>query len=204
MKNLILLFMFFIFLNSSSAQTENENNKGEWIVTNQFGIATLEAEKLFKTTVTVFEGTIGREFYLNKKTSLITGLELLRIRGGFYDGSNQIFLNNNSINIPLNLRFYLSNSLPLQLYGDIGLYGSYLYQSNMQNILLDTSVDDNGFGYNFGTQLGLGLKYKLVKKLSINLGFKYKTDFASSYPNSKQQFELSEFYTIQMGLGFNF
>ncbi|WP_299128872.1 outer membrane beta-barrel protein [uncultured Winogradskyella sp.] len=203
MRYLILLAMGLCFFHSQ-AQDQIKDSKGEWLVTNQFGIATLEADNFFKVNASVFEGLLGREFFLNKRSSIITGLEFLRVRGDFTDAfGSQLFINNNHINLPVSYRFYSSEKAPLVMYGDIGAYGAYLYKSEIENALTNSDNEETGLGLNFGLQVNLGLKYKLDDDYSFTLGFRYKSDFASSYDDSEQQFELTDFYAIQLGLGFN-
>ncbi|MBT8243720.1 MAG: outer membrane beta-barrel protein [Winogradskyella sp.] len=205
MRNLTVI-IFVILALSSYGQSEKKvstESNGQWLVTNQFGIATLEAENLFKVNASVFEGLIGREFYLSNKTSLITGIEFLRVRGDFLNTNNQnLFLSNDHINIPLSLRFYNSKENKISIFGGFGIYGSYLLKSEIENILLNTTSDDNGLGFNFGMHLDVGLIYDLDEKWNISLGFKYKSDFLESYRDSNQIFNLTDFYAVQLGLGF--
>jgi len=201
MKNLII-FISCLVISFSQAQ-DDDNYNGEWLVTNQFGTATIEADNAFKINASVFEGFLGREFFINKKSSLITGLEFLRVKGDFSDiEGGQLFLNNNHINIPIRYRFYGSAENPLVMYGDFGVYGSYLYKSEIENISENIEIDETGLGFNFGVEVHIGLKYRF-EKYSFNIGFKYKSDFATSYKDSKQKIELNDFYTIQLGLAFN-
>jgi hypothetical protein len=205
MKNSIIIFLFILLPLSIFSQDEHKemDKKGNWVITNQFGIATLEAENLFKVRASVFEGVLGREFFLNKKFSLVTGLEFLRVKADFQDLDNkQQYISNNHINLPLSVKFYNNKSDRIALFAEVGFYGSYLYESKVENIFENETVKQKKIGFNFGQFFIAGLRFKLDQKYSVSLGFKYKSDFASNYSDSKQQFELTEYYAVQLGLSF--
>ncbi|WP_296381042.1 outer membrane beta-barrel protein [Winogradskyella sp.] len=203
MKNCLITFLFIFSTSSIFAQDDYKESgkKGNWIITNQFGIATLEAEDFFKVRASVFEGAFSREFFLNEKFSIVTGLEFLRVKADFQDLDNkQQHISNNHINLPLSVKFYNNKSDKIALFAEVGLYGSYLYESKVENIFENETQKQKKLGFNFGQHFIAGLRFKLDKKYSASLGFKYKSDFSSSYSDSKQQFELTEYYAVQLGL----
>lgn len=206
MKNYLIIFLFVVLPLSIFSQGDNKelDTKGIWIITNQFGTATLEAENFFKVRAAIFEGAFNREFFLNEIFSIVTGLEFLRVKANFKDLDNeQQYLSNNHINVPLSIKFYNNKFDRIALFAEIGLYGSYLFESRVENILVNETQKQRKLGFNFGQQVIVGLRFKLDGKYNVSLGFKYKSDFASNYSDSKQQFELTEYYAVQLGLGFN-
>lgn len=203
-KVIIIFFLFLAQSNYSQEIDEVQTSKGNWLITNQFGIATLEADDTFKVRASIFEGLLGREFYLNNKFSIITGLEFLRVTADFQDFDNsQQFISNNHINVPISLKFYDDRNNKIALFAEIGFYGSYLLKSKLENVLDNETNEQDKLGFNFGQQFLAGLRFKLKGKFIFSISFKYKSDFASAYKDSKQQFEVTDFYAIQLGLAFN-
>lgn len=199
----IALSLLFVNLIFSQDKQDKLLSKGNWFVTNQFGSATIEATGNFKLSTSIFEGMLGREIYLNDSFSLISGLEFLRVRSDFIDLDNkQQFLSNNYLNFPVSFKFYKDRYNKIALFGEIGLYGAYLYDSKIENVLQDETQNQKKLGFNFGQHFVAGLRFKLDERYGVSLGFKYKADFASSYKNSKQEFKLTEYYAIQLGLSF--
>ncbi|WP_452221155.1 outer membrane beta-barrel protein [Lacinutrix salivirga] len=202
-KNNFLILFFLLSINVVFSQQKNlDNDKGDWIVTNQIGFGVLEAKNAYKLNVTVFEGSLLKEFKLKNNLSIIGGIENLRVTGNFFENNNQLFLRNNYLNIPLLLRLSnITNQKKASFYGDLGFYGAYLLKSKTEDIASNTDVSAKNLGFNFGLQFSFGLKYKINDNWNFNIGMKSKSDLINSYENSSQEFTLTQFYAIQIGLG---
>ena len=88
----------------------------------------MEAENNFKVNATLFEGIIGKAFFIRDSLNLLTGVEFLNIRADFNDAlGNQLFISNNPINSPLSLQFETSQGEVILFFGSMGVYGSYPY-----------------------------------------------------------------------------
>lgn len=199
---LSFLFIVFNFLLIVSQEETTNNNKGELIVSSSIGTSTLEAKNTFKINANVSEGFIGYEFMVNNKVSLISGLEILRIKADFNNAAgNQLFLTNNYINIPVLARLFLNREQKMEIFVDLGIYGSYLYKSKVEDIANNIKDTENGLGTSFGFQANIGAKYKVNEKLSISFGIKSKSDIVNSFKSSVQEFKLTDFYAFQLGLG---
>ncbi|MCF6350255.1 MAG: PorT family protein [Flavobacteriaceae bacterium] len=204
MKHNFYFILIFLSFNSTFLFSQDEtqvNQKGEWIFVNNIGFATLEAENTFKINVTAFEGLIAKELILNNKVSLIIGIEHLRIKGDFNSADNQLFITNNYIAIPVTARLFLSREQKMTIFVDLGIYGSYLHKSRVEDITNNVSNTEKDLGTNFGFQANIGARYKISKKLSISFGIKSKTDVLNSSKSSVQEFKVTDFYAFQFGLG---
>lgn len=204
-NNLMSLVVLVCFVTTTFAQNEDSKSsnmpKGEWIATNQFGVATLEADNYFKVNATIFEGGIAKEFVLNRIFSLTVGLEQLRIKADFNDNNEQLFIQNNYVNLPVTIRFFQNREDRFAFFGDVGFYGAYLFKSTIENEADNLESKNKGLGFNFGLQLVFGLKYQIDERWSFTFGMKSKSDLFSSYKSSEQEFMVSDFYTFQIGLG---
>lgn len=208
MKHLFFLLGLICMAQMSFSQedvTSVDNQKGEWLVSNYIGFATLTAEDVFKGNANIQGGIIAKEFILNQKSSLITGVELYRATANFTDASGeQLFLRNQYIAIPVLYRMIYNRSAKISPYLGLGIYGAYLYKSELENEVLNTDDDEKGLGFNFGIQLNLGVKFIISDDFSIALGLHSRSDLIDSYKSTKQEFELTEAYVFKLGLGFKF
>jgi hypothetical protein len=175
------------------------------LVSNYIGFATLTAEDVFKGNANIQGGTITKEFILNSKSSLITGVEMYRATADFTDTSGeQLYIRNQYVAVPVLYRMVYNRSAKISPYLDLGIYGAYLYKSELENEALNTDDDEKGLGFNFGIQANLGAKFVVSDDFSIFLGLHSRTDLIDSYKSSKQEFELTETYLFKLGLGFKF
>jgi len=183
----------------------DDNQKGEWLVSNYIGFATLTAEDVFKGNANIQGGTIAKEFILNNRSSLIAGIEMYRATADFTDASGeQLYLRNQYVAVPVLYRMIYNRSAKISPYLDLGIYGAYLYKSDLENEALNTDDDEKGLGFNFGIQANLGAKFVVSDDFSIFLGLHSRADLIDSYKSSKQEFELTEVYLFKLGLGFKF
>lgn len=207
MKHLFFLISLICITQMSFSQEEiksDDNQKGEWLVSNYIGFATLTAEDVFKGNANIQGGTIAKEFILNSRSSLITGIEIYRATADFTDTSGeQLYLRNQYVAVPVLYRL-INRSAKISPYLDLGIYGTYLYKSELENEALNTDDDEKGLGFNFGIQANLGAKFFVSDDFSIFLGLHSRADLIDSYKSSKQEFELTEMYLFKLGLGFKF
>jgi len=205
---LLICLLFNIVVNDMFSQDKNNESlkKSEWIATNQIGFSTITAKNILKTNALIFEGFIGKEFSLSSKTSLITGLEHLRLKADYIDDSSQeYYLNNYYINVPIYLRLVVSDrNEKINLFVDFGIYGSYLYKSKIENEASNFNVTDKGLGLNGGLAVIIGSRFKLDDNISFSIGLKSKADVFTNSNNENFEFKLTDFYALQLGLGFKF
>ena len=208
MKNLFLLLCFVLITQLSFSQedvTSDDNQKGEWIGGFHFGFATLTAEDVFKGNANIQGATIAKEFILNNKSSIIAGIETYRATADFTDAlGEQLFLTNQYIAVPVSYRMVYNRSAKISPYIDLGIYGSYLLKSELENEALNTDDDEKGLGFNFGIQANFGARFTVAEDFSIFLGLHSRTDLIDSYKSSRQEFELTEMYLFKFGFGFKF
>lgn len=200
----IIFFSIILFLQSLSAQDNKNVEEGDWMLSSRIGFGTLEVEDVAKTNATVAEVFLGREFLLSNQFSLYTGLEFSNVNSNFANGSNQnLFLSNDYLSLPINLRISYDDAEKLSLYADFGIYGSYLLKSTVEIEADDLDDSENGLGFNFGYQVAFGAKYKFQdSRYSINFGLRTKNDLINSYKSSEQEFQINDVYLIEIGLGF--
>lgn len=182
-------------------QSFSEEKSGEWFVDTYFGTVTLEAEDSFKVNGNVTGGTIGREFILNENFSLLSGLEHLRTRADFQNQNQQVFLNNNYIRIPINLKYGYLFSEKTSVYVEGGIYGGYLYTSKFEIIAENFDDKERGLGFNFGLHAGVGIKHQLNEYFNMSLGFISQGDFATSFENDMPEYRLSDLYAFRLSAG---
>jgi len=202
LKKIVIIGMFFLSISETYSQTEGSNKKKrEFIVSSSIGTSTLEAKNNFKINTNVNEGFIGYEFIVNNKISFISGLEILSVKGDFNNAGNQLFLTNNYITIPVTTRLFLNREQKMAIFADLGIYGSYLSKSQIEDVASNVNNTEKSLGTSFGFHANIGARYIASEKLSISLGIKSKTDIINSFKNSVQEFKLTDFYAFQIGLG---
>ncbi|WP_438988813.1 hypothetical protein [Polaribacter sp.] len=167
------------------------------------GASTLEAKKAFKIDANVFEGFLGRNFILNKNFSLISGLEVMRVKGNYTSviGQHQYLLNE-YLNIPISISYSKKSSEKISLFGGFGFYSSFLLKSKNEDFFNESVSVSKNLGATFGIQSNLGLKFIINKSSYVNLAFKAKTDVYDSFKNNVQEYVITDFYSLQLGFGF--
>ncbi len=204
MKKIILLCLLVIHTFSIYSQENevNKTNKGEWIVSNYIGLATLENEGNFKVNGNIIGGMIGKEFILSNTFSLVTGIETLRVKSDFSNtGGQQLYLKNSYLKIPVGIRYRYTASEKTSFFIDGNLYGAYLYNSKIENEALNIKETEKDLGANFGIQAIIGLHHQLDEILSFNIGINTQSDLFTIYNNSVSDYKLKDLYAIQIGIG---
>lgn len=201
-----IIFIILISPNFLFSQDESleGNHKGDWMLFMDIGFATIEAEDSFKANGNVGQFFFGKEFLVGDRSSLITGLEVTRMKTDFNNETGQqVFLSNNYLNLPISYRLTYDRQEKLSFYADLGISASYLFNSKVEIVSDDFDNSENGLGFNFGIQASLGAKFKFINdQSSISFGLKSKTDMVSSYKNSVQEFKMTDLYVFQLGLNF--
>ncbi len=204
-KNIFIKVLLILISSGVYSQEGVKLDKGGWLINMDIGIATLEAENIFKTNAQVFEVFIGKEFLINKKWAIITGVEHSKVKSDYSSLINeQLFLTNNYLSLPVYFQGEYDSSNKLVVYARVGFYASYLYYSKLENVNINTDSSNKNLGLNFGTQVSLGINYKITEDLGLLFGVKSKSDMFNSYSDSKQEFELTNFYALEFGLIFTF
>jgi len=204
----IYLAVFLCFSTICFSQ-ENENfrssKKGNWIGTIYFGTATLKAENRFKINANVSGGFLGKEFLLDDEFSIVAGITNMHVRADFYNSiSGQNFITNNQLQLPVSFRAKGAIVDRVSYYVGVGLYASYLYSSNLENEMLNNEDKEKGLGFNFGLLADLGMRYQFTDLFNMGIGFKTQGDQLDAFENGKQEFELSNFYAFEIGIGIVF
>jgi hypothetical protein len=207
MKNIRYYLSFIIILSISVGYSQNKKKeeRSQWKFTTGIGSVTIEAENLFKINASIYEGLIGREFFIGKGMSLITGVEIIRARGNFNDGlGKQQFLTNEYITVPFSFQFSGNKENGMFLFFSAGVYGSYLYKYKQEDVLNTSVVTKKGLGFNGGIQSKLGIQFEINKKSNFSVSFKSKTDLLNKYKKYSQEFKMKNYYALQLGFGFSF
>jgi hypothetical protein len=202
---LFLKVTFFIIMTTTTlfSQVNDVQDKNSWYFSANIGASTLEAKKAFKINVNVFEGFLGRNFILNKNFSLISGFEVMRVKGNYSNTiGEQQYLVNEYLNIPISISYSKKSSEKICLFGGFGFYSSFLLKSKNEDILNESESISKNLGATFGIQSNLGVKFIINKSSYVNLAFKAKTDVFDSYKNNVQEFVITDFYALQLGFGF--
>ncbi|QRM89582.1 outer membrane beta-barrel protein [Lacinutrix sp. WUR7] len=205
MKGNIFIKVLLILISSVVYSQESmKSNKGEYLMHMDIGIATLEAENIFKTNAQVLEVFVGKEFLMNNTWAIITGIEHSKVKSDYSSLINeQLFLTNNYLSLPLYFQGEYKSTDKLTVYARVGFYASYLYYSKLENINLNQNSSNKNLGLNYGAQIGLGINYKIAEDLGVLFGVKSKSDMFNNYRDSKQEFKLTNFYALEFGLIFN-
>jgi len=201
MKLFLKLVCSLFFILQVNAQTESLNSqKGEWIITNYMGFATLEIENAFKTNAFVLGGFLGKEFKISEHSFIISGIDHLRLRSDISISGETVYMNHNFIQVPVKFRSLLHVDRA-SFYAEIGIFASHLFLARTEIISQGINTKDTGIGFNFGLTAGFGMKYNLTNRYSVNLGLNTQSDLFQSYKNNPEV-TLSEVYMLQFGLGF--
>jgi len=205
MKKAILILFGIFFISSSNAQIEYPQNqeKGGWFFTNYFGFAILKVEDSYKTNATLYGGTIAKEFKFSQNYSIIAGVEHLRVRSDIQLAGENAFISQNFLQIPVNVRMNFGEDRTT-LYLDLGLYGAYLYNSNVEIISEGIHETEKGLGFNFGLASGFGVSHVVAQNLKFQFGFHSQTDILQSYKEANTKTELSELYALRFGVAILF
>ena len=201
MKNNFFFFVLFITLNMFSQ--ENPDSRGGYFGNFFFGNATIESKNTYKVNADVVGGSVGKEFILSKKLSLIVAAEHVRIQNEIpvMATSRQLFQINNFIKIPILLRYgheFLEKST---IYAETGIYAASLYKLKIENIALNSSQKENNVGYNFGLQLNVGFRYQLSDIYSFEFGLNSQSDLFQAYDDSVSEIKIVELYSFQLRIG---
>ncbi|WP_082830737.1 outer membrane beta-barrel protein [Cochleicola gelatinilyticus] len=207
MKYFILVFLLLCITEAFSQQPEAalKEKKGEWIFTAYFGNATLTAKKSFKVNANVAGGFIGKEFVVSNSFSLITGITNQHVRASYNDTQGlQSFITNNSLQLPVTARYSGDFESGFSYFVSFGGYGSYLYSATVENEISGQDDKIKGLGFNFGLVADIGIKKYFTEHLSISVGLKTQGDQFQSYKDDKQEFELTNVYLFEVGIGYRF
>jgi hypothetical protein len=197
MKNNFFFFVLFITLNIFSQ--ENPDSRGGYFGNFYFGNATIESKNTYKVNADAVGGSVGKEFILGKKLSLLAAVEHIRIQ---YEipvmaTSNQLFQVNNFIKVPVLLRYghdFLEKST---IYAETGIYAASLYKLKVENIALNSSQKKSNVGYNFGLQLNVGFRYQLSDSYSFEFGLNSQGDLFQAYDDTVSDIKIVELYGLQ-------
>ncbi len=196
-----LVFCLFILTQLNAQEDTFSTQKGEWIITNNIGFATLEVENAFKTNTFILGGFIGKEFRISECYYIISGIEHLRLKSDISVLGETAYLNHNFIQVPVKIRT-LFHKERVTFFGEIGLYASHLYLARTEIVSQDINTKDTGLGFNFGVTAGFGMKYQITNRHSVNVGLNTQSDLFQSYKDSNPKVSLDEVYMLQFGLGF--
>lgn len=195
-----LFFAGLICFNMTFPQ-EMRSDKGDWIFSSQIGFASLEAENLIKTSANTVENSIGRTLILGKKASIVFSIQHLNISADYRDQNGmQHFLNNIHLSLPIAYQLTYQKDRHFSFDSGLGLYGSYLLQSKLENSADNRVVKQNGLGWNFGFELYFDAVFKLNNSLAMIIGLKTKSDVFDSYKSGLQNYLLTNAHAIRFGL----
>jgi len=205
-KILVAAFLFLsTFCFGQGTDINKTPLKGDWIATAYFGNATLKAEDKFKVNANIAGGFLGKEFLLNNRYSIITGITNMHVRANFYNiDLGQVFVTNNSLQIPLTFHFNGSVLEKTSYYIGAGIYGSFLYSSTFENEVQDREVEEKKLGFNFGLLGDVGIRHQFNDIFNLNIGMRTFGDQLSAYKGDKQEFKLTNVYLFEIGAGFDF
>lgn len=203
---IFLLILYSSLLQKSFSQSQQVDKKGsekgEWLFITNIAFPTLEADGLFKVNSVAVEGFFGKEFILNKSVSIITGIEHLRIKANYnLENQNEYFLRNNYFTVPVILNLKYNKDKVISPYLEIGFYGSYLYYSKLEVERENYKESKNSLGFSFGMQVAAGVRFNVTDDFNIYLGLKSKGDLFTSYRSSVQEYKITDYYGLQLGLG---
>lgn len=197
------MFLVLATAESFAQEVEPQTSKGNWIATGYFGNATLKGVDKFKANANIAGGFLGRDFFLNNKFSVLAGITNMHVRADFFDvAEGSVFITNNSLQVPVTFRFRDFVSEKTSFYIGAGVFGSYLYSSKFESELLDKNDEEKSLGFSFGLVGEVGIKHQFSDKLNFTIGLRTLGDQLDSYKDSKQEFELTNLYAIEVGLGF--
>ncbi|MBA3987392.1 MAG: outer membrane beta-barrel protein [Flavobacteriales bacterium] len=203
LEKALLLLSFCFPLCFFAQSTISIESNGKWLFSNYFGYATIELEDTFKSNSTVYGGFIGKEFKIKESFSIASGIEHLRINTDYITSIEQLHTTFNFIQLPVQARLKYQPQNQTDLYFDIGIYGSYLYNSKVENILLNVEDNESDLGFNFGVKSSLGLIHNLNSNLYANLGISSQADLFQSYKNDNLKLKIKDLYAFHFGVGIN-
>lgn len=197
-KSILFIALTLFIIDFSYSQEEMKGDTGYWFVSSYLGFLTLEQEDSFKTNATVVGGTVGKEFLLNDKFSILLGVEMQNITANI--PNSNFHLQNQSLQLPvfLSYRLYTYGKNALQF--SAGVYSGYLFHSIVEEEALSIKNTEKGLGFHFGIGTFLGYKHYLNESLSFQLGLTSRGDFLQSYNEDYQKFKIKNLHAIQMGI----
>lgn len=204
MKKLIsLLVLISVAATSFAQESEQQTSKGNWVATAYFGNATLKGDDKFKANANIAGGFLGRDFFLNNKFSVLAGITNMHVRADYFEAAEgPVFITNNSLQVPITFRFRGFVSEKTSFYIGAGVFGSYLYSSKIESELLDKNDEEKSLGFSFGLVGEAGIKHQFSDKFNFTIGLRTLGDQLDNYKDNKQEFELTNLYAIEVGLGF--
>lgn len=202
---LIFLCMFASQVRAQHSEISSPPVKGDWIVTAYFGNATLTAKNEFKVNASVAGGFLGKEFVVGNAFSIVAGVTNQHVRASYNSSEGaSLFITNNSLQVPVTVRYSGRFENTFSYYVSIGGYGSYLYSSSIENEASGNEEETNGLGFNFGLLAAIGIKKQFSEHLSFTVGLKTQGDQFQNYKKDRQEFTLTNVHLFEVGLGYIF
>ena len=187
MKKTIFLTLFMC--------ASNFNSKAQALkVATNFGIA-LGETKFTKKNILYSEVQVGYEIMLGKEYYFNFSIGQSAISFNYYDQNfNSVYNDRTFITIPVlvNKNFHNTHSGKFNLYGGIGVSGSWCFKDRkkIKNFQTSTTTVIKNTGFNISLLFEGGIHILLSPKTSLNVSLQPQFDVFTSYTNKLDEIKL--------------
>lgn len=183
---------------SCNSYSQNEYSNSNLHINSSIGFATLEIENALKLNTISKEFFIGIDVFKIKEDMLIySGLEYTDISGNYANSGTDTFISNKYISLPIVLRYKKIGDNNLDFFIDVGMYGSYLFNTKSETLAQFNS--ENGVGFNLGLLANIGASYRFDETWKFTVGLRSKADFLNNSKDDLPEYKIEDLYAINIG-----
>jgi hypothetical protein len=192
LKKYFLLVLLISF--SKSFSQETTNLKGDFELNLGYGNVNIALDKVV-TTGYYNSFKVKKEFLINKRYSLLSGLDLVNV----YFNSSSYNIENKYLGIPLSFRANIRNDKDV-MYAEFGGYAYYLSNSNLTDHVINSTNKEKNLGNNFGVFFKMGYKKHFNENLKFNISIINSQDFSSNFKESIPSYQIKNQIGLELGL----
>lgn len=168
---ILLVFTLQCYSQTQVKEKEKENIKFGINADIGFGNGTLSHSNYGEVSGNTISVIDKFSCHLSEKINLSTGFGIVAFKGNVMSNGMHANLSNEYLQIPLYISFkspkFEGFSENIRYVLGLGLYGNYLYASNLSYV--NSNVKDENIGWNFGVNASVGMNFKIRPKSSISL-----------------------------------
>ncbi len=197
MKKTVFLALTILFATYTFAQEEKEekkSNKFSIIIKPKIGFGELKMDDYgsFNGFYSAFEFLVASK--LSEKYHLEYGFGLSEYKANTNAQPNIGAVKNNNVFIPVNLMRSINLNSNNSIQIGIGLYGNYLYKSEIEGL-----IDDKNIDFNVGYNVQVGAEFKIANQTSFRVLLESQNDLTTLKENNV---EFKQINTSAISLGF--
>jgi opacity protein-like surface antigen len=166
--------IIFSYLNIS-AQEENKS-KFSIIGNGGIGYGIVENDSEPNYNLNSNSGELLINYNFSQNFGIATGIGFNELTGNGFNSVGEFYHERNFIKIPLLLTLNGEFTEKIEFFTNIGFYTQNIITDNYRYL---TSTAENSFdGWNFGSQIGIGILFDFMDKMKFGFAFNSQSDFS--------------------------